>query len=255
MFEQKNNNFKRAFTLSELLISLGIIGILTAILMPIFFSLAPDQNTLMAKRAFYTTETVISDLLNDPHCYPSIRASAGLDDGIGYNKCEQWGDDKSASAQNKLITLFTDKLDLKGAINGTTFTTKDGMKWTFSNFNFANADPNSYALLTVDVNGDKEPNCGQSDTSGACADNNRKSGFDRFTMIIYARGKVEIEDCWASLAARVDKKLVGKENADCSSQGSNAGGESSDDPTASGPGSTSSSPPSGDNTGDSDELP
>lgn len=251
MFEQKNNNLKRAFTLSELLISLGIIGILTAILMPIFFSLAPDQNTLMAKRAFYTTETVISDLLNDPHCYPSILASAGLDDGIGYDKCEKYAG-QPESSENKLITLFTDKLDLKGTVNGTTFNTKDGMTWTFSNFKFATANPNSYALLTVDVNGDKEPNCGQSDKSGECADSNRKSGFDRFTMKIYARGKVEIEDCWASLAARVDKKLVGKENADCSSQGSNAGGESSDDPTASGPGSTSSSPPSGDNTGDSD---
>lgn len=61
---------RKAFTLSELLIALGVIGVLTAIVMPIVFSLAPDQNTLMAKRAFYTTETVISNLMNDNLCYP-----------------------------------------------------------------------------------------------------------------------------------------------------------------------------------------
>ena len=91
----KKHNFRNAFTLSELLIALGIIGILTAILMPIFFNLMPDQNALMAKRAFYTTETVISDLLNDPDCYPKILARAGLDDGMGYTKCSNWGEDKT----------------------------------------------------------------------------------------------------------------------------------------------------------------
>ena len=83
-----NNTKKKAFTLSELLIALGVIGILTAILMPIVFSLAPDQNALMAKRAFYTTETIISDLLNDSSCYPKILSRAGLDDGLGYYKCK-----------------------------------------------------------------------------------------------------------------------------------------------------------------------
>ncbi|MDY6309889.1 MAG: prepilin-type N-terminal cleavage/methylation domain-containing protein, partial [Cyanobacteriota bacterium] len=41
-----------AFTLSELLIALGVIAILTAISMPIIHNLLPDQNVVMAKRAF-----------------------------------------------------------------------------------------------------------------------------------------------------------------------------------------------------------
>ena len=216
---------RKAFTLSELLVALGVIGVLTAIVMPIVFALAPDQNVLMAKRAFYTTETIISDLLNDSYCYPQTLSRAGLDDGLGYAKCKKWGGEENAGALSnedaltKLVTLFTDKLDLRGSVesNGSkrTFKTKDGMVWTFSHNNFVANKPDSYILLTVDVNGDKDPNCGQSATSGQCIDKNRKNGFDRFTMRIFARGRVQLIDCWAILAAKIDKKLVGKEDAVC----------------------------------------
>ncbi|MDY6359532.1 MAG: prepilin-type N-terminal cleavage/methylation domain-containing protein, partial [Cyanobacteriota bacterium] len=70
----KDIMIKKAFTLSELLIALGVIAILTAISMPIIHNLLPDQNVVMAKRAFYTTETIISDLLNYQYCYPKQRA-------------------------------------------------------------------------------------------------------------------------------------------------------------------------------------
>jgi len=221
---------RTAFTLTELLIALGVIGVLTAIVMPIVFSLAPDQNALMAKRAFYTTETVISDLLNDSYCYPKILSRAGLDDGLGYAKCKKWGGEENTGALSnedaatKLVTLFADRLDIRGSIkneNGKkTFQTKDGMIWTFSHFNFVNNKPDSYVLLTVDVNGDKDPNCGQSAQSGQCEDKNRKQGFDRLTMRIFARGRIQLIDCWGILAAKVDKKLVGKEDAICNGQDS-----------------------------------
>ncbi len=217
-FKQRVN--KKAFTLTELLIALGVIGVLTAILMPIIFHLKPDQNIIMAKRAFYTTETIVSELLNDGNCYPKMRQRVGFDDGKGYSKCKKWGGednpgvlDAEENPSLKLVTLFADYLDIRGDINSETnkysFTTKDGMIWTFSNFKFQQNEPKSYALLTIDVNGTKEPNCGQSATAGACVDKARNNRFDKFTMIIYARGKVQILDCWATLAARVDKKLVG----------------------------------------------
>ena len=224
MFCFVKNIKKNAFTLAELLIALGVIGILTAIAIPIVFSLAPDQNVLMAKRAFFTTETVISNLLNDPNCYPKILSRSGLDDGLGYAKCNKYGGKDNPSklsiddASEKLVTLFTNELDLKGEIKkeGTkySFTTKDGIKWTFSDFNFTANDPDSYVLLTADVNGNKDPNCGQYSASGQCSDKNRTKGFDKFTMKIFARGKIQIIDCWAVMAMKIDKKLVGKEDID-----------------------------------------
>ena len=189
--------------------------------MPIIHNLLPDQNVVMAKRAFYTTETIISDLLNDQYCYPKQRARVGLDDGLVYKRCEKWkyvdGKSEKDNAQEKLLTLFASKLDVKEIKdNGKTILTKDGMIWTFSNSELKAGMPNSYIYLTVDVNGDKEPNCGQTSQSTKCP-NTRKYGFDKFTMKILARGKIEIKDCWAKLAVRVDKKLTGREDitSDC----------------------------------------
>lgn len=208
-----------AFTLSELLIALGVIGVLTAVLMPIIFSLAPNQNVLMAKRAFYTTETVISDMLNDPNCYPRINDRVGFDDGLGYAKCDKYGGKDNPSklsvdnAKEKFVTLFADKLNLKGDITSEgdkyTFKTKDGMEWTLSNLNFKPAQADSYGIITVDVNpSSKSPNCGDGATTGKCE---KSTNYDKFSMRILAKGKIQLLDCWAILATQVDKKLVGKD--------------------------------------------
>lgn len=213
---------KKAFTVAELLIALGVIGILTAVLMPIVLHIIPDQNALMAKRAYHTTEAVISDLLNDPYCYPKTLSRVGLDDGLGYRKCKKWGGEENTGSltndknySKKLVTLFADKLDTTGNIynNYTTFKTKDGMIWRFSDFDMSSHAPTDSVLLTVDMNGDKGPNCGQSSTSGQCANGTKNKDFDRFTMKIYARGRIQLLDCWAVKAIRVDKKMVGKEEA------------------------------------------
>jgi len=53
-----------AFTLSEVLIVLVIIGVLTAILMPVAFQSSPDENALKAKKAISTITTAIRELVN-----------------------------------------------------------------------------------------------------------------------------------------------------------------------------------------------
>ena len=230
-FRKNDSNFfkRRAFTLSELLIALGVIGVLTAVLMPIIFSLAPNQNVLMAKRAFYTIETIVSDMLNDPNCYPKINARVGFDDGLGYAKCDKYGgkDNPSKLGANnpseKFITLFTDRLDLKKVEttegdSDSTYITKDGMEWRFKNLNFQPAQADSYGIITVDVNSSKHsPNCGDSTGTGKCEKENAKS-FDKFSVRVLARGKIQMLDCWAAKAVQTDKKLVGKDvilPADC----------------------------------------
>ena len=64
------NKIKKGFTLAELLIALGVVGILVAILMPVIFSIIPDQNEIMAKKAYYTVQSVVSEMINDGSCYP-----------------------------------------------------------------------------------------------------------------------------------------------------------------------------------------
>ena len=213
---------KKAFSLSELLIALAVVGILIAIVFPIISNITPDQNTIIAKRTYSVTQSVVSELLNG-NCYPEKANRVGLDDGFGYQKCAKWSDNtKEGNAGAKFVTLFTDLVDLdkkslSAISNRASFKTKDGIYWRFANLNNLNGDnknnKDKYVTLTIDVNGEnKRPNCGQSDISGIsdikCATSTKK-GFDNYTMKIYQNGRIEIDDCWAVLAVRTDKKLHG----------------------------------------------
>ena len=54
----------KAFTLAEVLIVVTVIGVLTAILMPIAFNTAPDENVLKFKKMNATLGTVIRELVS-----------------------------------------------------------------------------------------------------------------------------------------------------------------------------------------------
>ena len=58
-----------AFTLSEVLIVLVLIGVLTAILMPVAFQAAPDENVMKFKKAHSTFYTVINELIQSDKYY------------------------------------------------------------------------------------------------------------------------------------------------------------------------------------------
>ena len=219
-FNKKHAVKSSAFTLSELLISLAVVGILVAIVFPIVVSIMPDQNTIMAKRAFAVTQAAVSDVLNDTDCYPERGNRVGISDGFGYKKCLMWqpptGNNNERDAGSKFVTLFTDRFDLKQNVTITdgatdvSFQTKDGMSWTIKGLGNLRGDNKNEKTknltLTVDVNGGKDPNCGQSNESNQCPDTVTK-GFDTFTMEIHKEGQIKIKDCWAIKAVKVDKKL------------------------------------------------
>ena len=216
--------FKRAFTLTELLIALAIIGILSAVLYPIIVHILPDRNVVMAKRAFYTTETIVADMINNRYCYPDLTSNktdprVGFDDGSGYSRCV-YGRTQENDALKKFATLFTDKLDIKTISDDKqSFTTKDGLVWTITSpteteniLNFQNTKNKKLAhiIITVDTNGSKkDPNCGQSSYSPACSSSNKKS-YDKFSMRVFATGKIQVLDCWAVKAIQVSKDLNNK---------------------------------------------
>ena len=59
---------KKGFTLTEIMIALAVIAILTVILMPMIFKLRPNQEVLMTKRAYYQTLTIVSEMINNEKC-------------------------------------------------------------------------------------------------------------------------------------------------------------------------------------------
>ena len=225
----------KAFTLSELLIALGVIAILCGVLIPMITNLMPNQNTIMAKRAYYALRSAVSEMINDEKCYPdkSIGENPkyGFDDGAGYDNCELWtysdhhdGDkDKTnyEAARNKFWTILQDKLD-GTSVKEREFKTPDGMYWILGSFsNKTASDINGrkrtvngtevyipFLRVIVDVNGSADPNCvtngsistGSGELSAqdntACA--GVKENFDRIYFIVYDDGIVNIYDKCAS---------------------------------------------------------
>ena len=60
---------KKGFTLAEILIVLTVIGILTAILLPVAFQSAPDENVMKFKKANSTLGTIVRELINADKYY------------------------------------------------------------------------------------------------------------------------------------------------------------------------------------------
>lgn len=127
----------------------------------------------------------------------------------------------------KFKTLFLDKLgqtDIDAAQSNTTFATADGVEWAIHTMGYGTKNnKNVLALITVDTNGKSSPNCDQAAVAtgasgsysnkiaGAESCTGRKKGFDRFTMAVYADGKIKINenDTWAINAIQVDRNITG----------------------------------------------
>ena len=153
---------KNGFTLTELLIALAVIGILIAILIPVIRNIMPNQKVLMAKRARYTIESIVSNLLNDSACYPDEDENDGFDNGFGYADCDLWGGNEATASKIttlregdvglKFRTLFRNRMQLDPdnggdpAANPMILTTKDGMRWSF-------LTSNDNIIIAIDVNG------------------------------------------------------------------------------------------------------
>ena len=205
---------KSAFTLAELLVALAVIGILIAILMPLIMNIMPNQKVVMAKRAHYTVETAVSNLLNDSACYPDEDDRVGLANGWGYADCDLWGGTSNqgtitteGDAGTKFFTLFREQLQFDPNNQGNPndnpirFATKDGMRWAIQN-------NNGTFLIAVDVNGDERG-------GGADAGNNAllelagncQSDCDVAAFQVASNGDVTPLGSWTTQAINVNKKI------------------------------------------------
>lgn len=60
---------KRGFTLSEIIITLGIIGVVAAITTPMLTGLMPDKNKVQVLKVHKTISDITKDLLKNPYFY------------------------------------------------------------------------------------------------------------------------------------------------------------------------------------------
>lgn len=151
---------RRGFTLAEVMVTIGLLGVLAAILTPAILNTTPNANRVMFKKAYSIAETAVSNMINDDTYYPaggspgfSNTSATGLPAGV-----------------EKFCYLFSQQVNILGAApscssSSYTFLTTDGVKWKLYPGSFTVGDIYNYKLL-IDVNGDKAPNY-TNDTQGA----------------------------------------------------------------------------------------
>ncbi len=197
----------KGFTLTELMVALAVIGIIVAVVTPAIMRTRPNKNKMMIKKAYYTTENIVSNLINDTSLYADMRdvCISGNEDVANGIYCAygfDWDEEVTYngvkfSGNNKFQRLFAEQLNVSKEIesNSEKFMTTDGIVWDFSDIQengwaAGTAPSENVRTLSIDVNGveeDEGPNCYQAD----CAN---PEDFDRFRIDIQSNGKMKVND-------------------------------------------------------------
>lgn len=204
----------KGFTLSELMIALAVVGILVAVVTPAIMKNRPNKNKMMIKKSYYLTEKIVSNMVNDEMLYPD-KTEYCYDDAAANTTC-YWGFDDTSKvnfegeeyggtgddAKKKFYNLFKTNLNVKQVDDTNyTFKTADGISWNLKDTidhtwasgknKVGTFDDQTNAAgictITIDVNGNADPNCRQSD-EGCSADD-----FDQYNIQILANGKLRID--------------------------------------------------------------
>lgn len=213
---------KNGFTLIEMLITMVIVAVVSVILTPAIKNIIPNQNKLMIKRAYNIVLNNVRELIENTQIYSPFDTNGteikykGFDNtnSVTYNGTTYSGDTKfanlflysvdatKASSTSCTIDFKSKYTTVSTSMTCTPGTAKNGITWYVTN-KPSSGDVAAYIL--VDVNGDKKPNCTQTDSK--CS--SKSSGFDRFVMQIMNNGEVLInnKDTWAKESVKVGATL------------------------------------------------
>ena len=150
---------KKAFTLAEILIAFGAIGIIAAVTAPMLGSLMPDENKVKVLKYHKVISEINNELYNDKSLYMDNMASSICE---GYNCTAEPTNpdykDKGIKNDKKFGALFVDKMDSvvsEYVGNPTSFSLADGSTWAIS----WKQDSGNIEIM-IDINGvANQPNC------------------------------------------------------------------------------------------------
>ena len=208
-------NYSKAFSLAEAVITLIFLSIIAAQLIPSVNATRPSTEKVLFKKAYSTIENTISSLINDDNLYPVVymdkrcnnltqscqkgflETTTGNSDnpntkGTYYAYKALMDSTKCTGGTSKLVNLFCATLNTTRATCNAkvcSFTTSDGMQWTVTEKSTAEpacchsmSGVEPILEILVDVNGAGEPNTYQNVNIP-----------DQYYVNVYYNGKVEID--------------------------------------------------------------
>ena len=211
---------KHGFTLAETLITLGIIGVVAALTIPIANSLKPDENKIFYLKAFDTLTQTVQELVSNTQIFPICRRDNlncsrfplfNMDQTTivaKYNKAKYSGTAKfcnlladSLGAENadcsKVALQNADMASNNGEsidkafdslVDNQKFYIPNGMQFVFNQAQNSETTTQASYLLEIylDINGNNLPNC--------IYDKDSCKNPDRFKLQLYADGTLRPAD-------------------------------------------------------------
>lgn len=163
-------NRSLAFSLGEVLVTLAVIGVIAAIILPAVKQTQPDRQKVLFKKAYSNIERVVTEIINDDYLYPEATKTDGTPyEGLDNTSMVEINDDTTTYRGNnkfcnlmalKLNTISTDDIHCPGTPGGNgsygtpSFITNEGIAYYIPSTDFA-----TDATITIDTNGEKAPNC------------------------------------------------------------------------------------------------
>lgn len=164
---------KKAFTFAELMISLVVIAIITAILYPTVSELSPNNNKQLFKSAYKTVELIVSEITTAGNV-PTV------------------ADDLCAAFKSRLNFVprsgVADDGDENACAADNQFQTSNGMRWKFLDNGIVVVDVNA-------ANNKTTSSCSETNINGVWANGSFCGGDivqDSFAIKINPNGKVEV---------------------------------------------------------------
>lgn len=136
---------KFGYTLSEIVIALGLVSVIAVITAPLIGNILPDKNKITVLKTYKIINDTVAELLNDPSKYRKreITDSSFVCPNNGYCYYVGLGDEttdikaldgESIDKNNKFIILFGESLHAtRKNIKDSSFYTKDGVAIPYTN--------------------------------------------------------------------------------------------------------------------------